>query len=410
MHYAANPASPKHEFSDGLGFLRGIAALVVVIFHALLVFRVDGIDDAYLKDMEFNMSWLFAMHVLLGVFNGGACVTLFFVLSGTVLTLSLERSRAISARTVIAYWVKRAFRLYPLLIMTAGIAALLQLYYFRPETFSAGTTWLNSSYKIAGAEIAQEFIENALGDSATLNGAAWSIKVEIAISIIFPALYLLSRHAVRATITLCVLIAVMFLWPTQDYPFAYIPMFLASFFIGASIPRWGRPLASQFYLLGRAGQRMILAAAILPMMFAHRLLAPGYFVSADVAFIETVCAALLVTVVLFGPDRPFYRSWGARTLGEISYGVYLLHMVVLHAIAHTMLPLLPSTLSGPEGLLNSYLLAIGGLAITLPLAYVIYHLFERPLQQFGRSISNRLGKPRPSVLITVAAMGPAGQP
>lgn len=90
-------------FQPGLAALRGIAAASVVAYHAFLLLRLGGLDDAYIKAPDPDSPGLLAWQAVLATFNGPAMVTLFFVLSGTVLSVSLARNapfRAIAAPTL----------------------------------------------------------------------------------------------------------------------------------------------------------------------------------------------------------------------------------------------------------------------------------------------------------------------
>jgi peptidoglycan/LPS O-acetylase OafA/YrhL len=124
------------------------AAVLVVLFHGLLVFRVNGVDNPHLLPLNLSDPWLLVQQLLLCVANGPAYVTFFFVLSGTVLTLSLDRDPPAHPGAVLGYLIKRGFRLYPLLVFTAAAAALLQIYYFEPLSYLQATSWFNDSYKI----------------------------------------------------------------------------------------------------------------------------------------------------------------------------------------------------------------------------------------------------------------------
>lgn len=378
--------------SEGLDAGRGIAAVMVVIFHSLMVFEFEGGKDFYVYTLDSSESWIFVQNLMLALFNGSACVTFFFVLSGTVLSLSLERETRFRAGNMLGYLIKRGFRLYPLLILTAGLAALLQIYYFSPEIYPVTTTWFNASFKIAGSDVPQEFVANALGRSASLNGPAWSIKVELLASAVFPVLYFLSRSAGTAVATAIGLVMAMFMMPGRPEQYHYMHVFIPCFFAGALIPRWGRPLATWFYQSERAIRVLIILISALVLMLTRRVLAPSEFAPADVVLMETLCASVLIAVVLFGRDRAFYHSWGMRTLAEISYGVYLLHCIVLLVIGHAIMPMMPDLLGGPAALGSAFLLAAATLAITLPFAYALHRAFERPMQHIGRLIASLLAR------------------
>ena len=85
-----NPSSSEQvTFSNSLASLRGTAASFVVIYHAFLLFKVSGLDTPQRHGLNFSEPFHMLVHGLIGFFNGPAAVVLFFVLSGTVLTLSL---------------------------------------------------------------------------------------------------------------------------------------------------------------------------------------------------------------------------------------------------------------------------------------------------------------------------------
>src|SRR6201982_1232216 len=73
----------ERERDGSLEAIRGIAALIVVAWHSLLGFYPEhsGIFRSSWPDRE-----QFTDHIWFGLFNGTAAVTVFFVLSGYVLT------------------------------------------------------------------------------------------------------------------------------------------------------------------------------------------------------------------------------------------------------------------------------------------------------------------------------------
>lgn len=369
---------------------RGISSLLVVLFHGLLVFRVNGADNPHLLPVDLTDPWLTAQHLLMGIANGPAFVTFFFVLSGTVLALSLDGNPPAHPGAMLGYLVKRGFRLYPLLIFTAASAALLQRYYFEPSYYPQATNWFNDSYKIDWADLPSEFLANAQGRSATLNGPAWSIKVEILASAVFPVLYWLSLSRARAATTCAVLVAAMFLVPGGAERWHYMNVFLFSFFVGALIPRWGSRVAEMLRRMEGWPRLTLLAVAALVFMFARRLIAPAEFAPPLVVALETVCAGLAVVMLLYGRDHAFFHTAPMALLAKLSFGVYLLHVVVLSVIGHAVLPFLPANLGTGQALGFSLLLTLGTFLATVLVAWVLHGVLEHPMQQLGRSLANRL--------------------
>src|SRR6266496_177159 len=92
-------------FITRLESLRGVAAMTVAIGHSFRVFHGDGAQ-------ALASTWIDR------VFNGNAAVTLFFVLSGYVLGLSLRNASAFSVRSMGAFGVRRFFRIYPVFLLS----------------------------------------------------------------------------------------------------------------------------------------------------------------------------------------------------------------------------------------------------------------------------------------------------
>ncbi|MFC7555804.1 acyltransferase family protein [Pseudoroseomonas wenyumeiae] len=252
--------------------------------------------------------------------NGPAYVTFFFVLSGTVLALSLDRDPPAHPGAVLGYLVKRGFRLYPLLLFTAAAAALLQLYYFEPHVYSQATGWFNDGYKIDLPSLPAEFLANAQGRSATLNGPAWSIKVEILASAVFPLLYWLSLTPARAMVTAPLLVAAMFLAPGGAMQWHYMNVFLFCFFVGALVPRWGWKVAALLRQMGGWPRVALLAALVLVFMFSRRLLAPTAFAPPLVVVLESLAAGVGVVLLLHGRERAFFHAAPMELLARLSFG------------------------------------------------------------------------------------------
>ena len=102
--------------------LRGIGALSVMIGHSLISYEVP--------------TWFFQFSTLA---NGRAAVVLFFVLSGYVLTRSLQKDR-FDRDTVLRFYIQRIFRLYPALWVASalGLAYLFVLHWRIPADRPAG--------------------------------------------------------------------------------------------------------------------------------------------------------------------------------------------------------------------------------------------------------------------------------
>jgi peptidoglycan/LPS O-acetylase OafA/YrhL len=378
-------------FSLGLGALRGFAALGVVIHHVSLALPIGRVRVPYLERVDVSDGSLLAQHVFLGFFNGMGLVTLFFVLSGCVLAMSLDRVRDFELHRVPGYWVRRGFRLYPLLFLAATLGALLQVSVNSGELASA-SAWANWHYEVPTAEVPREWALNAIGYSNSLNSPAWSIKVELLASFIFPALYVLTLRPSLAAPAAVFLIFIMFGWPGPGI--AYMQIFAFSFFVGALVPRYGAVLVGWYSRQERLWKRVIAIAVLLSFMYARRIIDPQT-TSPAVILVESLCAAFIVSFVLVRPASPLIRSAIVQWLGRISYGIYLFHLIVLFALLHLLLPILPVEGTAARVLMMVFL-GVATLLITLPLASVLYSAFEHPLQRLGSRAARAFELPRGS--------------
>jgi peptidoglycan/LPS O-acetylase OafA/YrhL len=368
-------------FSPGLGALRGFAAIGVVIYHAFLFVPFGGVDDPHTQAIDLTDESLVAQHLFLGLVNGRGLVTLFFVLSGCVLALSLDRKRSFGGADIPGYMVRRGLRLYPLLIAAATAAAILQ-WSIGPRALASASSWANWHYEIPEGALLYEWFKNAIGHSASLNSPAWSIRVELIASVMFPLLYALSLGPVPAGAALVLIVLVMFLVPGT---LADMHVFTFSFFLGALIPRVGAAVARRYERWDASRRWAVLAAVVLAFMFSRRLIDPVSRDSAPVIIIESLCAAFIIALALFRqPPRLFTRP-AVQWLGQISYGIYLLHLIVLFALAYAFLPAAPLQDAWESGFVAA-MLCVATLAITLPLAWLTYRTLEAPLQRLGATL------------------------
>jgi hypothetical protein len=159
---APAPTRPRLEFLDAV---RGIAAFTVAVQHSL----------------DFNYpSYVRWSHE---VFRPGEWgVVLFFISSGFIVPVSLERYNSVGR-----FWIGRFFRLYPL--YWAVSAAALILFAFNRYALGGDYTlhWVRAT--AANLTMAQEFI----GQPHVL-GQAWTLSYELVFYGVVSVLFLLGLH------------------------------------------------------------------------------------------------------------------------------------------------------------------------------------------------------------------------
>ena len=388
--HAAEPSGVAYDnasFSAGLAALRAFAAIGVVVFHVFLFVPLDEIQEPHVEYWDPSDPSLFAQHLFLALFNGRGLVTLFFVLSGCVLAMSLRNRTSFGLAEMPGYLMRRGLRLYPLLIVAASAGALLQLAIGTQDLLSA-SHWANWHYAIGEEDLAWEWFKNAIGQSNTLNSPAWSIRVELIASALFPVLFYLSLEPLRATLTLLALVLAMFLVPGS---LGDMHVFAFSFFIGALVPRYGQAAVRRFGAHKLIIRRVALVSIILIFMFARRSIDPTSLDAAPVVLVESLCSGAIVALTLYRPPPRLFLHPAIQWLGQVSYGIYLLHLIVLFALGHAFMPVTPWESHAQAGIALVGL-TLATTAVTIVLAWMSYELLEDPLQRLGRTIDRRLCK------------------
>ena len=227
-----------HSRVTQLDGLRGIAALVVVACHVVSTLPGIGtaVNDDRSADLTTAEAWaVFSpLHVL---WNGTPAVHVFFVLSGFVLVLPFTRPGA--ATSWVQYYAKRFFRLY--LPAWASLAVAVALIALIPRTASP----LQSSW--ADMFVIEPSVGQVLKDgllllsASTINTPLWSLKWEVAFSLLLPVYVLIAvrwRRFWPVKIGLALLLAVI--GAVQDVEWlSYLPIFAIGAVLGAERERIG---------------------------------------------------------------------------------------------------------------------------------------------------------------------------
>ena len=320
--------------------LRGAAALLVVIGHSISI----GLLPALLPE---------------GISGQG--VALFFLLSGFLMG-HLYLARPFTPLAFRRFIVSRLARVLPLfyatVLLAVALKAGLHLSYYRIDNL---TDLLGNGLLIAGT------------------GVLWSIPVEVHFYLLFALCWFL-RTRLPDAVLLCGLlalqtIAVMALFGTIKGA-AALPFWLHYFATGAVIAvlfgraRQAQPTLPVRQAVGDLLAWLIAAASIFSLSNAGAFLRfsglPHFLAPEQYVLMVGVFVAALYGQ---GPFRIFAAPL-MRWLGSISYGVYLLHMPVIHL----MKDFAPAS-TWPEG--AGFLGAAG---LVLGLAHLSQRYFERPLQ------------------------------
>ena len=356
----------------GLTGLRAVAALAVVGTHA--AFGTGALNRGY--------PGLMLARLDIGV-------AIFFVLSGLLLFGPWVRAAAAgTARpSVRRYGRSRVRRIMPAYVITVALAYLV--YALRPIEPNPGHTWVGLVRNLTLTQIYGDYFSRYQHQGLT---QMWSLAVEVAFYAVLPLLAWILLTALSAGRwrprlvlgLLAGLAAISPLWLVVLHHTEWLPvgagMWLPHYLVWFA---GGMALA----VLQRTGVRCRWWAAI-PVAVAGYLLvstpiagtmtATGPDLGADLAktlLYAAVATLVVAPVVLTGPDHPglYSRLLASRPmvrLGEISYEVFLLHVIAMEIALTAVLgwPLFTGSAAG--------LFAVT-VALTVPAAWVL-HRITRP--------------------------------
>jgi peptidoglycan/LPS O-acetylase OafA/YrhL len=376
---------PDNHFIGALESLRGLAALMVAVGHSMMALKIGGLDMLWARPLRTLDSFdAIAAKAILFFASGGAAVTLFFVLSGVVLGLSLDHAKLHGARGYVAFFVRRILRIYPAYIVSIiFIVFFLFMGVVNWHGVPLASTFFNWSYRYQPS--LAEIASNLALFHTTLNPIGWTLTTEILVATFFPLLYFISRRWAGYAV-LGVLLALMA--PTLFPAHAGIIFFphVYKFFVGLLIPRYGKIILRRIMGGGNAGRIWFWSATLL-LLAERRLLdmsTPGF------GIIETLGAAMIVMGLLEGGGSKVLEYHPIRKLGQRSYSFYLWHFPLLFVISMAMFSFVPPGLLMEHGLGASLLLCAVSVFLAFWVSAAMYHFVEAPAIRAGKHLVARL--------------------
>ncbi len=335
-----------------LDSIRGMAALAVVIFHA----------NAWLdftKDANFNSS--IPTHLLNIFFNGHNAVCLFFVLSGFVLSLKYvtKDKQEVSYTEFI---IKRAFRLYPAYWVVLILSAL----------------YVKSDISVFIKELPMLITGNH-----TLIPPAWSLIVEMKMSLIFLFLLVLAVRNIKI-----LFVAAFLYWFLFGFEI-YILHFCLGILLAINFEKIQQIKLSKVkrYLLFLLGLLLCSFEQIHFMIVPHENFKEtntplGFFLGAFGCIIWLILAMSAPNFQKKIEKKPLLF------LGDISYGLYIGHWLIFVYIL--------------EPHFNWFLSKIGSYYLThivvryflmtflsLLFATFLYYVIEKPFIKMGYKVAKK---------------------
>lgn len=320
--------------------LRVIAVLGVVVHHALGYAGMPGLIDLRLM------------------------VDLFFVVSGFV--IAYVYSERLSGAAYGTFLLRRAARIAPLHWLTLALMLAMAVVTgqlgqgpFDPGCLPANALALHS-LGLCGIE--------------TFNGPSWSISAELVMYVAAPALFVVAKRPTWALALLAAAAALLLAgwdwthWTHDGGALRALP----SFVFGASL-FFGRHWLQKGWMAGWG-----MTAGALALMVTGQAL--GQIAAIYMLATQTVSLDLIGT-----PSRLVRRI---APLGQLTYGVYMLHVPLLTVLAsETALRLL----SAP-----AWVMVTLAVMLVVPLAWLTHVAFERPMRDVLNGRIRRLAAKAPA--------------
>ncbi len=368
---AFKDSKPHYIILNGL---RGVAAIVVLVYHAFEAFATSQLDQV--------------------VNHGYLAVDFFFILSGFVIGYAYDdRWDKMSVKDFLK---RRVIRLHPMVIFGAVIGAIM--FYFQdyaPWNVSAVpvislllATLLNAFLipMTPGTEI------RGIGEMFPLNGPSWSLFFEYIGNILYAVLI---RRLTTSALAILVFLEALGLsgfavfgplgsigvgWTLMDNGFfGGLLRLLFSFSAGLLLSRILKPtyIKGAFWIC----TLVIVALLSLPRIGGDKLWINGVY--------ESICVIIVFPVLVFvGASGKTTGKGIARLckfLGDISYPLYMVHYPFLYLYYAWVK-------NGNLSFLQSLPGAIAFVAGSILLAWLSLKLYDEPVRKFLTKRLLRIGK------------------
>lgn len=291
--------------------IRGVAALAVALFHFARSF-----DNSLINSNAINQTFIST------IWNGHFAVALFFVLSGF---LFFEKFYCTTISSAVTASIKRYLRLcIPILSICLAAYAIHKsgLYFNKEAGIASDSNWLKRWYDFQPdiyLAIKESFWSDFVSFDAnhTYNSNLWTISYELFAVLLVIAFGFLCNYISTSFQIVTLVLAAALSFGTHYF----------EFILGATLAlaclRW-RICLSPTVAVFVAALALSIAPMVLPSQVASLAMDLLYPVAA-VLFIGSVNASTVLRKTF--SNRIFVK------LGELSFGLYLTHFIVLNSAA-----------------------------------------------------------------------------
>lgn len=342
--------------------LRGVAVLGVVLFHSQVIERKYSGGDFLLPGfLRFGQSG----------------VDLFFVISGFVM-VTVTKGRFASNRETMRFLWGRLARIYPTYWFYFFLT--LAIFLVRPD-------WVNSSQERQADLVRSLFL--LPDDRLPLVMVAWSLIHELWFYLVFAVMLRFNERLLLPSLLLWgTIIIVVNMFVTVDELSAGLRIALhpysLEFAVGALAALFVHSDRTRIFSSRKALLiALVVVSAGLSLVYTHNVLRG--VVLKRVGVIGALYGLLVLSLAASEKETQVSIPRPLQLLGDVSYTVYLSHVLVLSAIGRMWMMAHPA----PNSLYDNFLAFLIMLAAVVGYGWVGYRLIERPMLTVSHRLRTR---------------------
>jgi peptidoglycan/LPS O-acetylase OafA/YrhL len=366
--------------------LRGFAILFTLLVHLKVLLHGESGIQELLAPLDLSVG-----------------VDLFLVISGFVITGSVVESargyRGAVRSLMLAFWIKRIFRLLPAAWSWIIIAVLAQMGLMAFTSLHYEPAAIARESAAALFNVMNWYTPHCFAQGGGLQcavgkwlGHYWSLSLEEQFYLLFPLLFFCLPRKLFVSL-LALAIAVQLLWQR--------PFFTYAWYFKTDALCWGIILAlaarQDFFqrlsacIVRRPGIGRVLGISLLILLpvTAAGIQGVGQEMKPwGVGVVAMICAAI-VWLASLQQDAFFFGKLCKQLmlyLGSRSYSLYLAHLIIYYSVRDSFQAV---NLYAPDIASTLGLLAVA-LSLTFAGAELTYRLIEQGLRQRGREIAARI--------------------
>lgn len=371
-HFA--DTKPHYALLDGL---RGVAALLVVIYHIF-----EGFAFAQTTNGE-------GSGLITTLNHGHIAVDFFFMLSGFVISYAYDDRW--QSMTLGGFVKRRLIRLHPMIIMGAIIGAISFLLGGSQQWSGASTSvgWIVVAMLLCmlmvPATPGASYDVRGNGEMFSLNGSQWSLFFEYLGNVLYALL--IRRLSTKALATLCIVLGALHAWiftfNLSGYDSVGIGWTVDTINFWGGLVRMLFPFTLGMLLARGFHPRKIkgafwICSAILLAVFSVPYIASPASISLNSLY-EVVCIGIVFPIIVWlGACGSTEGSTGkiSGLLGDLSYPLYIVHYPLMYLFYSWLIDKHFYSLEA------TMLMPAIVVAASIALAYACLKLYDEPVRRY----------------------------